>query len=53
MIKIFLGGLLLVLLVLLIWGPLLVISIINTTVQPNPPIEVSIQLRINGYQVHI
>ena len=38
-------------LVLLIWGPLLVISIINTSNQPNSPVGVSINLRLNGFQV--
>ena len=39
-------------LVLLIWGPLLVISLINTTNEPNPPVAVNIRLTLAGYQVY-
>jgi len=39
-------------LILLIWGPLLVISLINTTSQPNPPLAASIKLTIAGFQVY-
>ena len=49
--KLLLGGLLLLVLVLLIWGPLLVISIGNLSNQPNPPVGVGINLRLNGFQV--
>ena len=42
----------LIALVLLIWGPLLVISLINTTNEPNPPVAVNIKLTLAGYQVY-
>ena len=51
-IKILMGAVMLIALVLLIWGPLLVISLINTTNEPNPPVAVNIKLTIAGYQVY-
>ena len=50
--KLFLGALLITALVLLIWGPLLVISLISSTNQPNPPVEIDIKLSLGGFQVH-
>lgn len=50
-IKILLGGLLLTGLVLLIWGPLLVISVINTTSLANPPVAAALSLQLDGYEV--
>ena len=50
-IKLFLGGAFLVALVLLIWGPLLVISLVNQTSSPNPPIYATVDLHLEGYQV--
>ena len=41
----------LVVLVLLIWGPLLVISFINSTSVSNKPVSVSIGLSLDGYEV--
>ena len=52
-IKIVLGGLLLTALVLLIWGPLLVMSVITTQSQANEPTEVSIRLSLAGYEVSV
>ena len=52
LIKALLGGALVVALVLLIWGPLLFISIVNTTIsQPNPPVSASIDVSIEGIRV--
>ena len=45
-IKLLLGGGFLVLLILLIWGPLLLIALANTQNVSNPPVEVSIQLTV-------
>ena len=45
------GGALLVLLVLLIWGPLLAVSLVNEVSLSNPPISASVQLHLEGYQV--
>lgn len=50
-IKVVLGGLLLIGLVMLIWGPLLVMSVIATNTQANQPTEVSIRLSLAGYEV--
>jgi hypothetical protein len=50
-IKFLLGALLLGGLVLLIWGPLLFISFLNETAQPNPVIGASIELNIEGYKL--
>ena len=52
MVKVLLGGLLLTVLVLLIWGPLLVISLVNSTSTPNPPISASVSLAVEGYEVN-
>jgi hypothetical protein len=49
-IKVLLGGLLLVGLVLLLWGPLLVISFINSTSVPNQPVAATISLSLEGYE---
>ncbi|XP_065913837.1 piezo-type mechanosensitive ion channel component 1-like isoform X3 [Dysidea avara] len=49
-IKLLLGGGLLALLILLIWGPLLVIALVNTTNVSNPPVEVSIQLSLGSFE---
>ena len=51
-IKFLMGAVMLIALVLLIWGPLLVISLINTTNEPNPPVAVNIKLTLAGYQVY-
>ena len=40
-------------LVLLIWLPLLLISVIGQTSVPNPPVEVDIKLSIGGFQVYL
>ena len=50
--KILLGGLLLTGLVLLIWGPLLVISFINTTSLANRPVAATLSLQLDGYEVN-
>ena len=50
--KILLGGLLLTGLVLLIWGPLLVISFINTTSLANHPVAATLSLQLDGYEVN-
>ena len=50
--KLFIGGGLLALLILLIWGPLLIIALINTTNVSNPPVEVSIHLSISSFEVN-
>ena len=52
LVKLFVGGGLLALLILLIWGPLLIISLINTTNVSNPPVEVSIHLSIRSFEVN-
>ena len=52
--KALLGGALVVTLVLLIWGPLLFISVVNTTIsQPNPPVSTSIDVSIDGISVRM
>lgn len=51
LVKIFVGVLVLVGLVLLIWLPLIVISVIGQASDPNPPVEVDIRLTIGGFQV--
>jgi hypothetical protein len=51
LVKIFAGGLVLIGLVLLIWLPLLLISIIGEASEPNPPVQVDIKLSIGGFQV--
>lgn len=51
LIKLLLGFLLISGLVLLIWGPLLLISFIGATSQPNQPTEVSIKLNLAGFEV--
>lgn len=51
LVKIFAGGLVLIGLVVLIWLPLLLISIIGTASEPNPPVQVDIKLSIGGFQV--
>lgn len=51
LIKIFVGGLVLVGLIVLIWLPLLLISVIGQASEPNPPAEVDIKLNIGGFQV--
>ena len=38
-------------LILLIWLPLLLISVIGQTSEPNSPVEVDIKLSIGGFQV--
>ena len=45
------GGALLVALVLLIWGPLFVMSFVNQTSVSNPPISGSISIRLEGIEV--
>ena len=42
-----------ILLILLIWGPLLLIALVNTTNVSNPPVEVSIELRLGSFEVNI
>ena len=49
--KLLIGGGLLTLLVLLIWGPLLIIALLNTTNVSNPPTEVTIQLSVRSFEV--
>ena len=49
--KLFIGGGLLLLLILLIWGPLLIISLINSTNVCNPPIEVTIDFGVRSFEV--
>ena len=49
--KLLLGGGLLVLFILLIWGPLIAIAVQNATNKRNPPIEVSIQLGVGSFEV--
>lgn len=51
LVKIFAGGLVLVGLVVLIWLPLLLISIIGQASEANPPVQVDIKLSIGGFQV--
>ena len=54
LIKVLLDGALVVALVLLIWGPLLFVSVVNTTIsQPNPPVSASIDISINGIRVRM
>lgn len=53
LVKIFVGGLLLVGLIVLIWLPLLLISVIGQASEPNPPTEVNIKLNIGGFQVYL
>lgn len=50
-VKIIQGGAFLAAFVLLIWGPLLVFSIISAASEPNPPVTVTIQLSIDSYEV--
>ena len=50
--KLLIGGGLLTLLILLIWGPLLIIALINTTNVSNPPVEVSIQFSVRSFEVN-
>lgn len=38
-------------LVLLIWGPLLVIGLVNTTSVPNNPVQASMELSLGGEQL--
>ena len=45
------GGSFLVLLIVLIWGPLVVISLVNVSNVSNPPVEISIQLTVRGFEV--
>ena len=51
--KLFIGGGLLLLLILLIWGPLLIISLINSTNVSNPPVEVTIDFGVRSFEVSI
>ena len=54
LIKALLGGALVVALVLLIWGPLLFISVVNITIsQPNPPVSASIDVSVDGIRVRM
>ena len=41
-----------ILLILLIWGPLLLIALVNTTNVSNPPAEVSIELTLGSFEVN-
>ncbi|CAF3646268.1 unnamed protein product [Rotaria sordida] len=43
------GGSLLALLILLIWFPLLFFSFTSSFYQPNPPTEVSVEIKLGGY----
>ncbi|CAF1085642.1 unnamed protein product [Adineta ricciae] len=43
------GGSLLALLILLIWFPLLFFSFTSSFYQPNPPIEVNVEIKLGGY----
>ena len=52
LVKLFIGGGLLALLILLIWGPLLIIALINSTNVSNPPVEVSIHVSIRSFEVN-
>ena len=45
------GGSLLALLILLIWFPLLFFSFTSSFYQPNPPKEVSVEIKLGGYLV--
>ena len=45
------GGLLLAILILLIWFPLLFFSFTSSFYQPNPPIEVNVEIKLDGYLV--
>ena len=45
------GGSLLALLILLIWFPLLFFSFSSTFYQPNPPKEVTVEIKLGGYLV--
>ena len=51
LIKLLLGGSLVAGLVLLIWGPLLVVSLVNQTGVPNNPVGASMQLSLGGQQL--
>ena len=51
LVKIFAGGLVLIGLILLIWLPLLLISVIGQASEANAPFEVDIKLSIGGFQV--
>lgn len=50
-VKIFMGGALVVGLVLLIWGPLLLIGVVNQASIANPPTGVTVRLTLEGFQV--
>ena len=41
----------LIFLVMLLWGPLLVISFINTTSVSNPPVAATISMSFDAYEV--
>jgi len=49
--KLLMGGGLLILFILLIWGPLVAIALLNTTTISNPPVEISVQLTIGSFEV--
>ena len=49
--KIFVGGLLIVLLIVVIWFPLLFMSFINSAYIDNKPVEATFTLSVGGYQV--
>jgi hypothetical protein len=49
-IKYGMGGLLLFLLIFIIWFPLLLFSLSNTIFIPDPPIDVTVNMKIWGYQ---
>ena len=46
-----LGGLLLFLLIFIIWFPLMLFSLSSTIFVPDPPIDVTLNIKFWGYQV--
>jgi len=47
------GGLLLFLLIFIIWFPLLLFSLSSTIFVPDPPVDVTVDIKFWGYQVQI
>ena len=49
--KVFVGGAVVIGVVLLIWGPLVVVSVVNQANVPNPPTGASVRLTLDGFEV--
>jgi len=47
------GGLLLFFLIFIIWFPLLLFSLSTTIFVPNPPADVTVNIKFWGYQVSV